>query len=94
MTRGSEGAVLVTADGVWTVAAPPIPVRSTVGAGDSALAGYLIGAIDGLSADKRLSLAVAYGSAAASLPGSTMPGPADLPPLTEATPWNKGSDHG
>jgi 1-phosphofructokinase len=90
LTRGSRGAVLLTADGTWAVDAPPVQARSTVGAGDSALAGYLLGALDGLDPAKRLTLAVAYGSAAASLPGSTMPSPADLPPLTEARRWNEG----
>ena len=90
LTRGSRGAVLLTTDGTWTVDAPPVQARSTVGAGDSALAGYLLGALDGLDPAKRLTLAVAYGSAAASLPGSTMPSPADLPPLTEARRWNEG----
>jgi 1-phosphofructokinase len=90
LTRGSRGAVLLTADGTWTAEAPPVRARSTVGAGDSALAGYLLGALDGLDPAKRLTLAVAYGSAAASLPGSTMPSPTDLPPLTEARRWNEG----
>ncbi len=90
VTMGSAGAVLVTGSGVWVATAPQIRARSTVGAGDSALAGYVLGALDGLGPDKRLGLAVAYGSAAASLPGSTMPGPSDLPPLPEARPWNKG----
>jgi 1-phosphofructokinase len=90
LTRGSQGAVLLTADGTWTVDAPPVQARSTVGAGDAALAGYLLGALDGLDPAKRLTLAVAYGSAAASLPGSTMPSPTDLPPLTEARRWNEG----
>jgi 1-phosphofructokinase len=90
LTRGSRGAVLLTPDGTWTVDAPPVQARSTVGAGDSALAGYLLGALDGLDPAKRLTLAVAYGSAAASLPGSTMPSPTDLPPLTEARRWNEG----
>lgn len=90
LTRGSLGAVLLTADGTWTVDAPPVQARSTVGAGDSALAGYLLGSLDGLDPAKRLTLAVAYGSAAASLPGSTMPSPTDLPPLTEARRWNEG----
>jgi 1-phosphofructokinase len=90
LTRGSDGAVLMTRDGSWTAEVPPVQARSTVGAGDSALAGYLLGALDGFDPAKRLSLAVAYGSAAASLPGSTMPTPADLPTLTEARRWNEG----
>lgn len=84
LTLGSRGALLVTANGTWFAPAPAIQARSTVGAGDSALAGYLIGDLNGLDEAKRLSLAVAYGSAAASLPGSRMPEPGDLPPLPEA----------
>lgn len=83
LTLGSAGALLLSGDGMWSAAAPPIIARSTVGAGDSALAGYLIGALEGADPGQRLGLAVAYGSAAASLPGSTMPGPGDLPGLPE-----------
>lgn len=84
LTLGSVGALLATADGAWFAPAPTIQARSTVGAGDSALAGYLIGDLDGFDEAKKLALAVAYGSAAASLPGSRMPETADLPPLTDA----------
>ncbi|AWB91702.1 1-phosphofructokinase family hexose kinase [Aeromicrobium chenweiae] len=90
LTCGSRGAALMTTAGTWVADAPPVRARSTVGAGDSALAGYVLGALDGLDPGKRLSLAVAYGSAAVSLPGSTMPSPTDLPPLTEARPWTEG----
>lgn len=83
LTLGSKGALLLSHAGVRAAAAPTVIARSTVGAGDSALAGYLIGALESADADGRLALAVAYGSAAASLPGSTMPGPGDLPPLPE-----------
>ena len=48
---------------------------STVGAGDSSLFGYLLGDVRGGSPEERLALAVAYGSAAASLPGTTIPHP-------------------
>ncbi|MGJ9421697.1 1-phosphofructokinase family hexose kinase [Aeromicrobium sp. CF3.5] len=90
VTLGPAGAVLVSGEGSWHADAPSVEARSTVGAGDSALAGYLLGALDGLDAAKRLSLAVAYGSAAAALPGSTMPRPADLPPLPDVHHWNEG----
>lgn len=83
LTLGSKGALLLSREGVRLAAAPDVVARSTVGAGDSALAGYLIGALESADADGRLALAVAYGSAAASLPGSTMPGPDDLPPLPQ-----------
>ena len=53
---------------------------STVGAGDCTLFGYLLAEHRGLAAPDRLALAVAYGSAAAGLPGTTIPGPGDLHP--------------
>lgn len=73
LTLGPEGAVLVTADGTWQARPPAITLRSTVGAGDASLAGYLLADLKGLPAPARICEAVAYGAAAASLPGSTMP---------------------
>ncbi len=78
VTLGAAGALLVTADGCWTAAPPAVRARSTVGAGDSALAGYLLAEMAGESPEARLRTAVAYGAAAASLPGSTLPVPTDL----------------
>ena len=78
LTLGSAGAALVTAGGVWLATPPPIVLRSTVGAGDASLAGYLLADLRGLPAPDRLREAVAYGSAAAALPGSTMPHDRDL----------------
>jgi 1-phosphofructokinase len=72
-TLGSQGAVLATGDGGWYATMPPIAVKSTVGAGDSSLAGYLVAARRGDAPEQRLAQAVAHGAAAASLPGSTMP---------------------
>lgn len=77
-TLGGNGAVLVTADGAWHATPPPTTVVSTVGAGDSSLFGYVLGDIRGLPAPERLALAVAYGSAAAGLPGTTTPLPSQL----------------
>ena len=74
-TLGGHGAVLVTAEGAWHATPPPTEVVSTVGAGDSSLFGYLLGAIEKRSPAQRLALAVAYGSAAAGLPGTTIPHP-------------------
>ena len=79
-TLGAGGAVLVTPDGAWHATPPPTTVVSTVGAGDSSLFGYVLGDIRGLPAERRLALAVAYGSAAAGLPGTTIPGPDDVRP--------------
>ncbi|WP_205326404.1 1-phosphofructokinase family hexose kinase [Glycomyces sp. YM15] len=73
---GADGAILVAAEGVWHAQAPlAAPVASTVGAGDAALAGFLASGGRGPDA---LAAAVAWGTAAVSLPGSTMPGPKDI----------------
>jgi 1-phosphofructokinase len=79
-TLGGNGAVLVTAEGAWHATPPPTTVVSTVGAGDSSLFGYLLGDLRGVSPAERLRLAVAYGSAAAGLPGTTIPTPTHVRP--------------
>lgn len=80
VTLGAAGALLVTAAGLFRAAPPRIRVVSTVGAGDSSLAGYLLADLAGLDPRDRLARAVAYGAAAASLPGTQAPTPRDLPP--------------
>ena len=80
VTLGAEGALLVTAEGTWSARPPATRARSTVGAGDSALAGYLLAEMAGQGPEQRLRTAVAYGAAAAALPGSTLPGPGDARP--------------
>ncbi|MFG1934863.1 1-phosphofructokinase family hexose kinase [Mycobacterium sp. NPDC048908] len=77
-TLGAAGAVLVDQTGSWMAAPPPIVARSTVGAGDASLAGYLRAAVGGAVPPDRLQMAVAYGSAAAALPGSALPSPAQI----------------
>jgi len=97
-TLGSAGAVLVDDTGSWMATPPPIVPRSTVGAGDASLAGYLRAAVGGAVPPQCLQMAVAYGSAAAALPGSALPAPADIDlaavhvittdpaPITKVTP--------
>lgn len=81
LTLGSAGAVLATAEGTWFAPSPPIRPVSTVGAGDSALAGYLLADARGADAPAALVSAVLHGSAAAALPGSTPPRPSDVAAL-------------
>jgi 1-phosphofructokinase len=80
VTLGADGAVLVTTDGAWQATPPPTVPRSTVGAGDCALAGYLLADLDAATAPDRLRCAVAYGSAAAGLPGTAVPCPHQVRP--------------
>lgn len=63
VTRGSEGALLVTADGTETVPAFEIDVVDTTGCGDAFSAGFL----RGISLDRTPREAAVLGSAAAAL---------------------------
>ena len=92
LTLGASGAVLATQQGTWYASPPPITPVSTVGAGDSSLAGFIIGtqrhghsngkssATDSSVEKTALQYAVAYGSAATSLPGTTIPFPSQTQP--------------
>ena len=76
VTLGGAGALLVTETDAWHAWTEPVEVRSTVGAGDSSLAGFLLARTRGDQPENCLRTAVAWGTAAAALPGSTMPTPA------------------
>lgn len=73
---GPDGALLRSAGGCW-YAESPVTARNAVGAGDALLAGYLS---EGRGGRPALVTAVAWGAAAAALPGSAMPQPHDLRP--------------
>jgi 1-phosphofructokinase len=72
---GSDGAVLVEADGAVFGTAEAIDPVSTVGAGDALLAGFL--AAGGRGAHSLIE-GMAWARAAVGLPGSQMPGPPDV----------------
>ncbi|MEV0594892.1 1-phosphofructokinase [Nonomuraea cavernae] len=72
---GADGAVLLQDRGVWYGEAAVSEPRSSVGAGDAMLAGFLAGGGRGEAA---LVEALAWGAAAVRLPGSRMPGPSDI----------------
>lgn len=78
VTLGGAGACLVTAEGAWHASTPPAQVSSTVGAGDSSLAGYILARLAGKDYPDALRNAVAYGTAAAAKPGTEIPSPEDI----------------
>ncbi|MDQ1293749.1 MAG: 1-phosphofructokinase [Actinomycetota bacterium] len=97
VSLGPDGAVLVDAAGAVHAEARVERPRSTVGAGDALLAGYLSVAarpedpgrspagpvpLDAATAREALVAAVAWGAAATGLPGSRMPGPHDVAAVT------------
>ncbi|MCS7072507.1 MAG: PfkB family carbohydrate kinase, partial [Anaerolinea sp.] len=72
ITYGPLGLVLAARDQIWAAAAPAIPVRNTVGAGDAALAGLLDGVARGQPPDVIVRWMTACGSAAAAHPRSSL----------------------
>ncbi|HEY3143988.1 MAG TPA: 1-phosphofructokinase [Acidimicrobiales bacterium] len=72
---GPDGAALVDQDGVLFGESAVTEPRSTVGAGDCLLAGFLAGGATGKDA---LATALRWAAAAVELPGSRVPGPADI----------------
>lgn len=70
VSLGADGALLVSDDGVVSGECPVAEPRSTVGAGDALLAGFLAGGAHGPAA---LAEGLAWAAAAVALPGSRMP---------------------
>lgn len=81
VSLGAAGAILVDATSALHARPPTTVAKSNVGAGDAALAGFLAAGGSGANA---LRTAVAWGTAAAGLPGTTMPGPRaiDIDPVS------------
>lgn len=73
ISLGAAGAVMVDGEGVLAGSSTASVVRSSVGAGDCFLAGFLAGQAQGREA--ALTRALAFGAAAVALPGSGVPGP-------------------
>jgi 1-phosphofructokinase len=75
VSLGPDGAILVEKGGVYHAETPPFVPKSTVGAGDSMLSGFLA---SGGAGEKALAWGVAWGAAAARIPGTGGPKPQDL----------------
>lgn len=76
ISMGGDGALLVCDQGTYIAVPPAVEVRSTIGAGDSSIAGFL--ACPREAAADRLCRAVAYGTAACMTEGTIPPAPADV----------------
>jgi len=64
LSLGAEGALLATAEACERFAAIPVEARSTVGAGDSMLAGIVLGLARGLALSEAVRFGMAAGAAA------------------------------
>jgi fructose-1-phosphate kinase PfkB-like protein len=71
ITLGGEGALAIAPEGCWQASAPYVPVVSTIGSGDSFLAGLAVARLEGQTLQSALALGVACGAANANtnLPG-------------------------
>ena len=79
VSLGADGAVLVSPGGVLVGESRVDVPRSTVGAGDSFLAGFLVKfSHNEHDVEAALVEALAWGAAATSLPGSAVPGPTEI----------------
>ena len=72
VSRGREGLLLSGDDHIIKAAAPPVDVESTVGAGDSSVAGFILAHSLGKSISECVKLACASGTATAQTPGTEL----------------------
>lgn len=72
LTLGDEGAILISAAGVKRLPVPQVPVISTVGAGDSFLAGFVLRLAQGCSQHAAFCTAVAAGTATSMNPATLL----------------------
>lgn len=73
LTRGDAKTVLAADDGIYLAEPPRVKVASTVGAGDSTVAGFLFGIYRGYDTEECLRSAVAFGTAACTTEGTLPP---------------------
>ena len=78
ISMGEKGACLACDEGEFIAEPPCVEVRSTVGAGDSAIAGFIAAIAEGKSAPDALRNAVAYGTAACLTEGTQPPRGEDI----------------
>lgn len=78
VSLGARGLILVSPEGGWRVVPPAVTPLNTVGSGDSLVAGFAAGLMQGLPAEEILRLAVACGTANALTADVAHVDPADL----------------
>lgn len=73
ISLGGDGALFVSADGCFLADGLSVPVKSTVGAGDSVVAAMAYGQAQKLSREEKIKLAVAIGAASVMQSGTQSP---------------------
>jgi 6-phosphofructokinase 2 len=83
LTLGGEGAYFISNEKVLYTKTIKVPVKSTVGAGDSFLAGFVLKKTEGASDEEALRWANATGTAAVMTPGTRLCRRSDVEKLLE-----------
>lgn len=72
VSMGAAGALLVTEKGCERIATPIVPIKSKVGAGDSMLAGIVVGLARDMPIHDAVCFGIACGAAAVMMPGTQL----------------------
>lgn len=83
ITLGEKGSVIASCDGIYRFKAPKIKAISTIGAGDSSIAGFLYAYTNGFDYKECLRYSVAFGTAACLTSGTNPPKPEDVMKMLE-----------
>lgn len=78
ISLGKQGALLASNEGVYIATPPAITAISTIGAGDSTIAGFIAAESQNKTDSDKLITAVAYGTAACMTSGTKPPRPKDI----------------
>ncbi len=89
LSLGARGAVLSCDEGIFYGKSPKIEAVSTIGAGDSMIAGFLSAYAQGKTKSEALKRAIAYGTAACLQPGTNPPLPQDVEKIETQTEIRK-----
>lgn len=81
ISLGAQGAILSCPEGCFYARPPKIEARSTIGAGDSSIAGFLCAVAENKCASEALKTAIAYGTAACLTEGTLPPEEKDVAQL-------------
>ena len=89
LTLGGDGAILACESGTYYAKTPKIEAVSTIGAGDSTIAGFIAAIAQGKDCESTLLQAAAYGTAACLLEGTRPPLAADIQKIKDMTEIKK-----
>jgi 1-phosphofructokinase len=78
ISLGDDGAILATCGGIFRAIVPKVDALSTIGAGDSSIAGFISAFVSGKNAAEMLRTAVSFGTAACLTDGTNPPRSEDI----------------